>query len=261
MRNEIGPEKQIAGRGLFNNLRMRKLLFVGAHPDDETFFAAGTIAKYTNAGVRVSVVCATRGERGATADLCSIEELPQVREAEMREAMRILGVAETYFLPYEDQKLAAAAMEDMRRALVGVIRKERPQVAITFDPNGANQHTDHVAISRFTMDAAGAAGDPRWYREAGAPHTIERVLWTPPTVIFRYADDVNLREEPGIDFLINTGPWSEMKAAAIRAHRTQRLGRLFFDDPKGRRTFSQEAFRLAWGARPREVPADDLFAD
>ncbi len=240
---------------------MRRLLYVGAHPDDETFFAAGTIAKYAEEGTHVAVACATRGERGATADLCSIEELPKIREAELRDAMNILGVEEVYILPYEDQKLAQAPYEEIRQQLVKVIRTARPQIVITFDPNGANLHSDHMAISRFTSDALGAAADERWYRELGAAHTIERLLWQPPTVIFRYPEKTDLQKEPGIDFLIDTSRWSEKKAAAIRAHRTQRLGRLFFDDADGRRTFSTEAFRVGWGARPKSVPAQDLFAD
>lgn len=240
---------------------MRKLLFVGAHPDDETFFAAGTLARYAEEGARISVVSATRGERGSTADLCTIEELPRVREAEMREAMEILGVQGLYFLPYEDQKLAEAPLQDIRRQLIEIIRTERPQVLITFDPQGANQHPDHMAIGRFALDAVSAAADVRWFPEAGAPHVVDRVLWQPPTVIFRYPEGTDFPNEPGIDFLIDTSRWSARKAAAIRAYGTQRLGRLFFDDPNGRRTFCKEAFRLAWGARPKTVPAGDLFAD
>jgi LmbE family N-acetylglucosaminyl deacetylase len=132
---------------------------------------------------------------------------------------------------------------------------------MTFDPNGSNRHTDHMAISRFTSDALAAAADPRWYPELGAAHTIERLVWQPPTLIFRYPSHTDLTKEPGIDFLIDTSRWSEKKAAAIRAYRTQRLDRLFFDDPDGRRTFSTEAFRVAWGLRPKSVPADDLFAE
>ncbi len=241
---------------------MRSLLIVGAHPDDETFFAAGTIAKYSEAGVRVSVVCATRGERGATADLCSVEELPKVREQELRNVAAILGVADLYFLPYEDQKLLAAPLEEVRRQLVEVIRETRPQIVITFDPNGANQHTDHLAISRFTSDAIAAAADHRWYPEIASPHTVERLLWTPPTLLFRLPPNADLSKEPGIDFLIDVSGWREKKEAALRAYRTQLpgLGKLFFEDPNGRRTFPKEAFRLAWGTRPGELPARDLFA-
>src|SRR5690242_210360 len=141
---------------------MPGLLFVLAHPDDETL-SGGTIARYSSAGVPVGLVCATRGERGSTADLCTIDELPARREAELRECARILGIEEVEMLPYEDQKLWSAPIDDIRAALVAVIRRRRPEVVITFDPNGGNQHTDHMSISRFAADAVAAATDPRWY--------------------------------------------------------------------------------------------------
>lgn len=244
------------------NWFVRSLLYVGAHPDDEVFFAGGIIARYVEEGARVSIICATRGERGATADLCSIEELPRVREAELVEAMRVLGVNDVHFLPYEDQKLSAAPPDEIRRHLVGLIRRIKPQIAITFDPEGANQHTDHMAISRFASDAVPAAADGRWYPELGPAHQIERLLWNPPTILFKMAENADLPTEPGIDFLMDVSRWTEKKANAIRAHRTQLpgLGKLFFENPSGRRTFSTEAFRVAWGPRPSTVPADDLFA-
>src|SRR5438552_8936582 len=97
---------------------MPGLLFLAAHPDDETFLAGGTIAKYAAAGAPIELVCATRGERGATADLCSIEELPRVREAEVREAARVLGIGHVELLPYEDKKLASAPVDEIRRYIV-----------------------------------------------------------------------------------------------------------------------------------------------
>src|SRR5437016_2191339 len=128
---------------------MAGLLFILAHPDDESFFAGGTIAKYAVAGIHVALVCATRGERGATADLCTIEDLPQVREDEVREAARVPGVRAVELLPYEDQQLSDAPLDEIRRHLVAAIRRQRPQIVVTFDPVGANQHPDHMAISRF----------------------------------------------------------------------------------------------------------------
>ena len=238
-------------------------MYIGAHPDDEVFFAGGTLPKYVAEGARVSIVCATRGERGATADLCSIDELPKVREAELIEAMKALGITEVHFLPYEDQKLYTAPPDEIRRKLVALIREVRPEVVITFDPEGANQHTDHMTISRFVSDAVAAARDARWYPEAGAPHEIQRLLWPPPTILFRLSENTNFAVEPGIDFLIDVRPWLDKKEAAVRAHRTQLpgLGKLFFEKPEGIRTFSIEAFRVAWGTRPRLVPAGDLFAE
>lgn len=236
-------------------------MYIGAHPDDEVFFAGGMLARYVEEGVQVSIVCATRGERGATADLCSIEELPKVREAELIAAMQVLGISDVNFLPFEDQKLSTAPPNEIRRHLVGHIRRVKPQIVVTFDPEGANQHTDHMAISRFASDAISAASDRRWYRDLGPAHQIERMLWH-PTILFRLPEDVDLTAEPGIDFLLDVSRWTEKKAAAIRAHRTQLpgLGKLFFEKPEGRRTFGREVFRLAWGARPATVPADDLFA-
>jgi LmbE family N-acetylglucosaminyl deacetylase len=242
---------------------VRRLLFIGAHPDDETFFAAGTMAKYTEAGAQVSVLCATRGERGKTGDLCCVEDLPQVREQELFDAMGVLGVTDVQFLHYQDKCLADAPAEEIRRLLVETIRRTRPQLLITFDTHGANQHTDHIAISRFALDAAAAAADARWYPETGSAHQIERLLWTPPTILFKLPEGADIPALPGSDFVIDTTPWTEQKTAAFQAHRTQFPGlkKLFFDNPNGRRTFGLEVFRLAWGKRPATIPADDLFAE
>jgi LmbE family N-acetylglucosaminyl deacetylase len=237
---------------------MAGLLLVLAHPDDETFIAGGAIAKYAAAGIPIGLVCATRGERGKTADLYSVEELPQVREAEVREAARILGIREIQLLPYEDQKLGAAPPDDIRRHIVAAIRRQRPQTVITFDPNGANQHPDHIAISRFTSYAVSAADDPRWYPETGAAHRIESLMWQSPVMVFELGKTADLAGQPGIDILIDVAPFREQKQAALRAHRTQfpGLSKLFSTEA----ALSWEAFRVAWGVRPSAVPAFDLFA-
>ena len=240
----------------------RSLLVCGAHPDDETFFA-GTMALYVRQGVRVSIVCGTRGERGATADLCSIEQLPRVREAELRASMRVLGLhdEDVFMLPYEDQKLETAPSEEICEQLVRIIRKVRPQVVVSFDPHGANGHTDHVAMSRFLLDAIPAAGDERWYPKAGAAHDARRFLWLPPLQPWRLAEDTDYRRHRGVDFLIDTSTVSEVKMAAISEHKTQLPGlrKLYFEHGAPRLTLQQEAFRLGWGPRPRQIPAPDLF--
>ena len=242
---------------------VKRLLFIGAHPDDETFFAAGTMAKYVEEGAQVSILCATRGERGKTGDLCQVDELPQIREQELIVAMKQLGVTDVQFLHYQDKCLADAPMEEIRRLLVGAIRRTRPQVLITFDTQGANQHADHIAISRFTLDAAAAAADARWYPETGSAHEIERFLWTPPTILFKLPETADIPALPGSDFVIDTTLWTAQKTAAFQAHQTQFPGlkKLFFDDPNGQRTFRLEVFRLAWGKRPAKIPAYDLFAE
>jgi LmbE family N-acetylglucosaminyl deacetylase len=163
---------------------MPGLIFLLAHPDDETFIAGGTIAKYAAAGVEIGVICATRGQKGKTGDICSRDELPAIREQELRNAAQILGIHHLEILPYEDQALASAPPDEIRRAMVSALRRQRPQIAITFDPNGMNLHQDHIAISRFASDSVAAAADPRWYPDTGEPHTVQRMLWCAPGRVF-----------------------------------------------------------------------------
>lgn len=233
-----------------------------AHPDDESFFAAGTACRYSDAGHAVVLCCATRGERGNTASLCTIEELPAVREQELREAGAVLGLARLEFLPYEDQQLANAPPEEIRAALVRLIRQHRPAVVITFDPNGANRHPDHVAISRFTSDAVSASADPRWLPETGAAHTVARLLWVCPVLPWDETDPARLSARPGVDFLIDVRACRGAKAQALAAHRTQHEGvdRLFLDSPDRNAVLSYETFRLGAGVPVMSPPAADLFA-
>src|SRR5262249_32940886 len=154
----------------------RSILFVFAHPDDESHWGSGVAARCHDEGVRTALVTATRGGLGATGGLCSKEELPQIREQELKEAARVLNFDAFEILSYNDKELATAQPDEIRRPLVATLRRERPAVVVTFDPNGFNLHADHVAISRFTSDAIGVASDPRWFPELGVPHSVKRLL-------------------------------------------------------------------------------------
>lgn len=241
---------------------MGRLLFIGAHPDDETFFAAGTFARYAAEGHSIAVVCATRGQKGKTGGLCSPEDLPTRREQELRSAMRTLGVADVTMLGYQDRELATAPVEELRRHLVGKIRAFRPDIVMTFDPLGGNAHPDHVAISAFTSDAIAIARDRRWYPDLGNGHEIGRLLWTPPVFIYKLPPERDIYRQPGFDFVIDVSEWRQQKEDAFRSHATQFPGlrRLFFDDENGQRTFHLEAFRLAHGKKIRIRPAENLWA-
>ena len=130
------------------------LLFSFAHPDDESFSGAGTAMKYADAGARIILATATLGERGKCGDppFCSEQELPAVRERELRHAAGIIGVHELHLLGYRDRELADAPVADMRLKLVTLIRNARPAVVFTFDPHGFNLHpiTSRSAASPAT---------------------------------------------------------------------------------------------------------------
>ena len=117
---------------------MTTLLFCFAHPDDESFSGAGTAMRYAAAGARTVLVTATLGQQGKCGDppVCTPEELPRVREGELREAAEIIGFDELHLLGYEDKRLADAPDDVIRRSLVEIIRRLRPQVVLTFDPGG-----------------------------------------------------------------------------------------------------------------------------
>jgi LmbE family N-acetylglucosaminyl deacetylase len=242
----------------------RSILLLLAHPDDESFLAGGIVSKYVDQGVHVALVTATRGESGKVGEppVCTREELPAVREAELREAAAILGIRDLTLLGYRDRELALAPVPEVRRALIGIIRRCRPDVVITFDPNGSNLHPDHIAISRFTSDAVTAAVDPRWHQEEGEAFRVPRLLWTPPARPWELASDQEVRARPGVDFVIDIRPWAERKLRAVGAHRTQMLSgnRVFFNHPDRERRLSAEVFRQAWGPPLAERPLGDLFA-
>jgi N-acetylglucosamine malate deacetylase 2 len=240
------------------------LLFSFAHPDDESFSGAGLACWCLERRIDVTLVCATRGERGRAGDAAvsgSPADIGAAREQELRDAARIIGIRQVHFLDYRDRELADAAPDGVRDKLVTLLRRYRPAVVSTFDPNGFNLHPDHVAISRFTTEAIAAAADPRWLPDAGAAHRVTRLLWTPPLGPWESARRPSLAAEPGIDFALDVSRWREQKAAALHAHRTQHqsVDRHFFSQPDVDRILSLECYRQAWGPPLPERPAKDVF--
>lgn len=227
--------------------------------------AGGLIASLSARGVHVVLACATSGGAGSMGEppLCSRAELPAVRAAELRSAAAVLGISEVILLGYEDRHLAECRPDEIRWRLVELIRRHKPDVAFTFDPNGFNGHPDHVAISRFTADAVQSAADPRWYPDAGPPCSVGRLLWTPPVHIAELAASDDPASLPGVDFLIDVAPWSAAKAAALRAHRTQHvpIGRHFFAVADPAATLRCEAFRQGWGPPLLRRPSADIFEE
>ena len=172
----------------------RVLMFVGAHPDDETFGPGGTLAHYAAEGVRVIYACATRGEAGSAEP----DDLGGQRWAELMSAAKALRLASVLLLGYRDsgmpgwpenrhpRALVMAALEDVTREVVAVIRSERPQVVITFDPIGGYHHPDHIAIHQATVRAFQLAGDPTQYPGVGEPFSPQKLyFWIPPRRILK----------------------------------------------------------------------------
>ena len=240
-----------------------RILLVFSHPDDESFIAAGLARRYGERGAQIVLVTATRGDAGRVGKppLCDREALPVLREAELRSAAEVLGIADVHLLDYRDKHLSEAPVDLIREELVVLIRRYRPHVVITFDPNGLNGHVDHIAISRFVTDAVAVAAEPRWDVVAARPHQVQRLLWTAPILPWEVTDSADLGREPGVDFVLDVAAHRSAKAEALRAHRTQNvpIDRCFLSKANLDDILSVEVFRQAWGPPLVCVPADDVL--
>jgi LmbE family N-acetylglucosaminyl deacetylase len=160
------------------------IMGIFAHPDDEAFGLAGTLARATGRGHPAAIVCATRGEVGQISDpaLATPENLGEVRERELRAACAAVGIDDVSFLDYVDGQLADASQDEVVGRIVHHLRRFRPAVVVTFAANGGYGHPDHMAIHRDTLAAVEAAADPQWFPEqvdAGlAPYRVRKVYYT-----------------------------------------------------------------------------------
>jgi len=166
-----------------NNL---KLMCVLAHPDDESLGNGGILAKYAAEGVETYLVTATRGERGWFGDESEYpgpQALGKIREAELLAAARVLGIRRVDFLDYLDGDLDQAHPAEVIAKIAGNVRRVKPDVMVTFGPDGAYGHPDHIAICQFTTAAiveAASATSP--YHRDLPPHAVSKLYYMAPTL-------------------------------------------------------------------------------
>jgi LmbE family N-acetylglucosaminyl deacetylase len=156
-----------------------RLLCVLAHPDDESLGTGGTLAKYAAEGVHTYLITATRGERGRFGDTGERPDddlVGHTREQELRAAAKELGVGEVTVLGYPDGALDAVAAAAAQDAIAGHLLRVRPHVVITFGPEGAYGHPDHIAISQLTTAAIVRAADRGF-----AVSKLYYIAWSAPT--------------------------------------------------------------------------------
>jgi N-acetyl-1-D-myo-inositol-2-amino-2-deoxy-alpha-D-glucopyranoside deacetylase len=178
--------------------RGRRVLFVHAHPDDESINNGATMAKYAAEGAGVTLVTCTLGEEGEVippelAHLAADRDdtLGEYRIGELAAAMKELGVTDHRFLGgpgrYRDSGMMGATqnerpdcfwragLDDAAGHLAEVIREVQPQVLVTYDENGGYGHPDHIQAHRVAMRAADFAANPA--HGHGAPHAISKIYW------------------------------------------------------------------------------------
>jgi LmbE family N-acetylglucosaminyl deacetylase len=225
-----------------------RLLFIYAHPDDESFGVAGISRMYADRGAEIALVTATRGDAGRAGEppLCERADLPARREAELHEAARLLGIGrcDRARLPRQAPRGCAGRQDSPRAG-----ERDSPpsptcrrQLSIQTAPIGipTTSRSRGSPAMRFA-----AADDPRWYADTGKPHRVRRLVWISPVMPWDAPKSANLANEPGVDFLVDISRYRDVKAAALRAHRTQHVSidRHFFHLPDLDRILSVETFR------------------
>ncbi len=251
----------------------RRLAAVFAHPDDDTYGVAGSVALHVSTGIELLVVLATAGEAGQIADpsLATREDLGRVREAEDRASWRAVGVeADIRFLGHPDGGVAGVDRTRLVDGIAELLEEARPEVVVTFGPEGVTGHEDHVSVGRAATEAfhrvRGLGGErpmrllyvgiprsrfDRWnelLRERGLPPLDPTEPFTPRPV-----------PDEAVAVSVDCRSVLEVKRAALAEHRTQaEMQDVPFEAWSD--VIGWEDFVQAWPDRAPGAPvASDLF--
>ncbi len=276
-----------------------RLLVCLAHPDDEAFPVGGALAAHAGRGVEIRLITATLGEEGEIRQPGSAapETLGAVRRRELARAVAILGLKDHIVLHYRDSGMAGAEPNRHPGAfmnapaaviverLVEEIRRFRPQVVLTFDPDGLYGHPDHIAIHRHATEAFRLAADPAFFPQhfinGVTAYAPQRLFYSARPRYFRLEWAQTLRAE-GIDFPLpnperaNDGAPPEsinletdvsgqlsIKMGCILSHRTQIAADWPYDRVSlkaANRILGREYYIRAWPpATAGEQVPDDFF--
>ena len=267
------------------------LMAVHAHPDDESSSTGGVLATYSDAGIRTVVVTCTNGEFGDAPggvkpgeDGHDAADVSQLRLAELREACEILGVTDLETLGYHDSGMPDWEYRNNPEAFCNVplaevsgrigelIGRYRPQVVVTYDPDGPYQHPDHVHAARAATDAAAASAIA-----AKLYHTVIRAsdwrkVWEAlrelgADVPTEDSAPAGMRErmeriEQAITTTVDIKPVLGRKRDALFAHASQISESWFSKIPQeiAEAAFGHESFIRVSDTTGAPVPEDDLFA-
>lgn len=200
---------------MLDDRAVERVLVVTAHPDDVDFGAAGTIARWTDAGIDVSYCIVTDGDAGGFDRSVPRDQMPAIRREEQTNAAKIVGVSDVRFLGYSDGGVELSL--DLRRDIARVIRQVRPHRVVTHYPQRnwlrvQASHPDHMTVGEATLRAV--------YPDARNPFAFRSLLeeeglepWEVP--------EVWILSSPSPNRFIDVTETFDRKLAALRAHVSQ----------------------------------------
>lgn len=251
----------------------RRLAAVVAHPDDDTFGVTGTAALHAeDPEFHLALVLVTSGEKGQIAEphLATPENLGEVREREDRASWRALGyVPDRHeFLRYPDGGVADIEVEVLINRIIGILREERPDVVVTFGPEGVTGHSDHIRVGLATTEAfhrLRSEGTPGFQRLLHNSLPKSRLAWfaqemtargmPPPDPTQPYQPRGVEDETIAVD--VDCGSVWRRKLDALRQHRTQAADTQFPEELT-QQLLSWETYVLAW---PEHMAGEPVMGD
>jgi LmbE family N-acetylglucosaminyl deacetylase len=255
-RRKPDPTSQLAG----GQLAGRTILGVFAHPDDESLACGGTLARAADAGAKVVLLCATRGERGSICDpsLVPDGDLGRVRIRELHDAAAVLGAADVVVLDHPDGDVRWTDVALLHDEIVAIVRRYRPDAVITFDEDGLYWHMDHIGVHERTLTAVSSLGGdaPPLYFVTMPNGVMGQVVEAahakggapPDSSLWGIAPEVFGFETEPPTFSVDVRDWVGRKLAALRCHRTQMGAHnpfVWIDEEEARRWLGTELFRRA----------------
>lgn len=257
-----------------------------AHPDDEAITTSGTMARAREAGHRVVLVVATRGELGETPDdLAADESLGDRRARETLASAALIGVDRVEFLGYRDSGMQddprihdpdtfhSADLDEAAQRLAVILREEAAEMLVTYDERGNYLHPDHIKVHHVGHRAARIVGTPAVFEATVNRDFLWNLMQARPDDIgpdddvrggATSIDDFNLgMREAAITHRIDVREYAELKRACMAAHSSQITDSSFFlQMPIDAFT---ESFGYEWfidtsaPRRPDDPFLDDLF--
>lgn len=226
-----------------------KIIFVFAHPDDESFSSAGTIAKLTQKGVDVKLITATRGEAGQLGDppITTQEELGKVREEELKTVTKVLGISEIYFLDFVDGALSQTPLKLISDKVLEILQEEKPDAVVTFNEEGASLHPDHIRMheagtAAFKEYIKTAKKHVRLYYNASPRSFIEKLRKM--GIMYSVYGEVKGTPDEQITTTVDISDTVDKKVEALMSHKTQHQDWEKYLKRKNEPEFKKEYFRL-----------------
>ncbi|MCH7790622.1 MAG: PIG-L family deacetylase [Acidobacteria bacterium] len=259
---------------------MSTVVFLHAHPDDEAIATGGTMRLLANAGHRIVLVCATRGEVGKPVDgvLSEGESLGDRRSLELAEAGSVLGVARLEFLDYCDSGMMGERtnrvagsfwmcdVDEASARFAAIVKEESADLVVCYDPHGGYGHPDHIQVHRVGTIGARMAGDlPVLWASMNATRMRDQIATFTEHMDLDDSERPNIEdgpfglEEDELTHEVDVSSVVALKREAMAIHESQISGDSFF------MTMPEEAFAAAFGAEffcnPREAPSNALDGD